>query len=161
MGSACDQGSYGFNCLSPCTCSLNGTESCDPVAGECKCSERWNGTTCSICKQATSRSQCPLFTLLLSDIPLPTAPPPAPFPVWVVALAVIIVLLVVSIILLYLWYRKKKRGKVAIHPQGHKLDYEDDGVTFTRAESMEFTLRRKKKPSNQQVESKQQIDFTA
>ncbi|XP_065844809.1 uncharacterized protein [Oscarella lobularis] len=130
---ACDQGSYGFNCLSRCTCSLNGTELCDPVAGECKCSERWNGTTCSI------------------YIPPPTAPPPAPFPVWVVALAVIIVLLVVSIILLYLWYRKKKRRKVAIHPQGraHKLDYEDDGVTFTRAESMEFTLRRKKKPNEE------------
>lgn len=47
MGDLCDlsckPGTYGRDCSQTCECMWENTESCNPISGECKCKEHWNG----------------------------------------------------------------------------------------------------------------------
>lgn len=41
--SICEPGTYGRNCKQSCKCNWSNTDSCNPVTGECKCKNGWNG----------------------------------------------------------------------------------------------------------------------
>ena len=47
---ACTDSTYGTNCSSTCECDTNHTldtsQTCDHVNGECRCSESWAGDQC-------------------------------------------------------------------------------------------------------------------
>lgn len=40
---ACKPGTYGRYCKEICDCKWDNTDSCNPVTGECRCKEGWNG----------------------------------------------------------------------------------------------------------------------
>lgn len=44
--SACPPKTYGRDCMQTCECNWENTASCNPVTGECKCIEGWNGKRC-------------------------------------------------------------------------------------------------------------------
>lgn len=39
----CKSGTYGRNCEQMCECKEENMETCNPVSGECRCKESWNG----------------------------------------------------------------------------------------------------------------------
>ena len=45
--SECDNGHYGTDCSTACSCHPGNTESCDKVTGKCNCTNGWTGVNCT------------------------------------------------------------------------------------------------------------------
>nr|XP_022323001.1 fibrillin-1-like isoform X2 [Crassostrea virginica] len=43
----CDNGHYGTDCSTACSCHPGNTESCDKVTGKCNCTNGWTGVNCT------------------------------------------------------------------------------------------------------------------
>ncbi|XP_076455831.1 uncharacterized protein LOC143290354 [Babylonia areolata] len=71
---ACDQGTFGLNCESKCTCSKETTQSCDRVTGNCMCIEGWEGGDCS-----TDIDMCSRNDSLCADVANSNCSDPAGF----------------------------------------------------------------------------------